>query len=198
MKLQLLRLGDLEEKVFNDILGTLPEFIHFHGPENARKVCNQSFLICRSEGIEQEGRLLVRTAALMLFTGLSQEYNNFENRSAVICREILPDFSYSEDQIDQICNLILATKIPFSPNNRLEKILIDARMDFIGRPDYTHQIKLLFKELKETGSKINGQQFKKQQQELLFDFEFYTVAAQRLREVSGSDQMTTLDQERWI
>jgi len=134
----------------------------------------------------------------MLFTGLSQNYHNFENRSAVICREILPDYSYSENQIDQICNLILATKKPFIPKNRLEKILIDARMEYIGRPDYTNQAKLLFKELIEAGSKINGQQFKKQQQELLFDFDFYTTAAQRLREVSGNDQMTTLEQERWI
>jgi hypothetical protein len=52
--------------------------------------------------------------------------------------------------------------------------------------------------LKEAGTKINGQQFKHQQQELLYDFNFYTIAAQRLREVSGSDQMTTLEQERWI
>jgi hypothetical protein len=198
LKLQLLRLGDLEEIVYNEILTRLPESIHFHRLEFATKVYNQSFLLCRSEEIEQEGRLLVRTAALMLFTGLTQEYNNFENRSAVICREILPDFSYSESQIDQICNLIMATKRPFNPKNRLEKTLIDARMEFIGRPDYTKQIKFLFKELIETGSKINGQQFKKQQQELLFDFEFYTVAAQRMREVSGSDQMSTLDQERWI
>ena len=134
----------------------------------------------------------------MQFTGLIHEYSNFENRSAVLCREILPHFAYSESQIDQICNLILATKKPFHPNNRLEKILIDARMEFIGKPDYTDQMKLLFKELKEAGSKINGQQFKKQQQELLFDFEFYTLAAQRMREVSGSDQMSTLDLERWI
>ena len=94
--------------------------------------------------------------------------------------------------------MILATKTPFKPNNRLEKILIDARMDYIGWPDYTTVVKDLFKELKEAGSNINGQQFKKQQQELLFNFEFYTTAAQRLREVSGSEQMSILDQERWI
>jgi class 3 adenylate cyclase len=198
LKLQLLRLGDLEDKVFNDILSQLPEALYFHSLEYARKVYNQSFLLCRSEGIEQEDRLLVRSAALMQFTGLIHEYSNFENRSAVLCREILPHFAYSESQIDQICNLILATKKPFHPNNRLEKILIDARMEFIGKPDYTDQMKLLFKELKEAGSKINGQQFKKQQQELLFGFEFYTLAAQRMREVSGSDQMSTLDLERWI
>ncbi len=198
LKLQLLRLGDLEDIVFDDILTKLPKSIHFHRLEHARKVYNHSFLLCRSEEIEQEARLLVRTAALMLFTGLIQDYHNFESRSTVTCREILPDLSYSEKQIDQICNLILATKTPFKPNNRLERILIDARMDYIGWPDYTRVIKDLFKELTAAGSNINGQQFKKQQQELLFNFEFYTVAAQRLREVSGSDQMSTLDQERWI
>jgi class 3 adenylate cyclase len=198
IKLQLLRLGDLEEKVFEGILKTLPETLHFHGSEYARKVYNQSFLLCRSEEIEQEDRLLVRTAALMLYTGLTQEYNNFQNRSSVICREVLPEFKYSDIQIDQICNLIMATKKPFNPNNRLEEILIDAKMEFIGRPDYTNHIKLLFQEQRENGSKINGQQFKKQHQELLFEFQFYTIAAKRMREVSGSDQMTTLEKERWI
>jgi class 3 adenylate cyclase len=198
MQLQLLRLGDLEEQVFEEIINKLPDTMHFHRPEYARRVYNQSYLLCRSEEVDQEGRLLARTAALMLFTGLSQDYYNFENRSAVICRDILPGFSYSERQIDQICNLILSTKIPFQPNNRLEKILIDARMEYIGRPDYTEQLNLLFKELKAAGSKINGQQFKKQQQELLYEFRFYTTAAQRLREVSAEDQMTTLEQERWI
>ena len=197
-KLQLLRLGDLEEKVFEDILTNLPETLLFHSVKFAKKVYNQSFLLCRSEEIEQEDRLLVRTAALMLFTGLTQEYQNFENRSSVISREILPYFSYSESQIDQICNLILATKSPFEPNNRLEKILIDSKMEYLGRPDYSDQIKLLYQELRKVGLKINGQQFKKQQLELLFNFQFYTVAARRMREVSGSDQMSILEQERWI
>jgi adenylate cyclase len=198
LKLQLLRLDDLEEKIFEDLLNHLPASLYFHGPGYAKKVYNQTNLLCRSEEIEQEDCLLVRTAALMLFTGLSQDYQNFENRSAVICRQILPDFKYTESQIDKVCNLILAAKMPFNPENRLEKILIDARMDYLGKPDYTEQIKLLYKELKEAGSKINGQQFKKQQLELLFEFQYFTVAAQRMREVSGPDQMSTLELERWI
>jgi len=197
-KLQLLRLGDLEERVFEEILTNLPETLDFHRVEFAKKVYNHSFLLCRSEEIEQEDRLLVRTAALMLYTGLTQDYQNFENRSSVISREVLPAFSYSESQIDQICNLILATKSPFNPNNRLEKILIDSRMEYLGRPDYSDQIKLLYQELRKVGLKINGQQFKKQQLELLYDFQFYTVAAKRMREVSGNDQMSILEQERWI
>ena len=134
----------------------------------------------------------------MLFTGLTQSYNNFENRSSVISREILPHYHYTETQIDQICNLILSTKSPFNPGNLLEQITIDARMEYIGRPDYTTQLKLLYNELKEAGSKINGQQFKKQHLELLYNFEFFTLAGQRLREIPGTEQMTILEQERWI
>jgi hypothetical protein len=198
IKLQILRLGDLEELVFNNLLKQLPEYIHFHTTEYARKIYNQAFLLCRSEEIEQEDRLLARTAALLLYSGLTQAYHNFENRSAVICREILPDFGYSESQVDQISNLILATKMPFTPRNKLENIMIDVRMEYLGWPDYTEQIKNLYQELKEAGSKINGQQFKKQQLELLYSFEFNTLAARRLREVSGPDQMAILEQERWI
>jgi len=197
-KLQLLRLGDLEDRVFETILPGLPDNLHFHSLEYARKVYNQSFLLCRAEEVEQEDRLLVRTAALMLYTGLTQSYANFENRSSVITRDILPHYHYSETQIDKICNLIMATKLPFQPNNILEKILIDTKMEFIGRPDYPAQIKLLYQEMLESGAKLNGQQFKKQQLELLYTFDFFTIAARRLREVPGEEQQSALEQERWI
>ncbi len=198
IKLQILRLGDLEDRVFETILPNLPDHLYFHHIEYARKVYNQSFLLCRAEEVEQEDRLLLRTAALMLYTGLSQAYSNYENRSSVIAREILPEYKYSESQIDKICNLIMSTKLPFQPINQLEKILIDAKMEFIGRPDYIDRIKLLHKEMVETGTKLNGQQFKKQQLELLYTFDFFSIAARRLREVSGETQRTALEQERWI
>ncbi len=197
-KLQLLRLADVEEKVFGEILEDLSAPLHFHSQEHARKVYDQAFMLCRAEEVEQEERLLVRSAALMLFTGLKQSYTNFENHSVEITRDLLPHYQYSETQIDRVCNLILSTKFPFHPNNHLEKILIDARMEFLGRPDYTSRIKLLFQELREAGTKINGQQFKHQQIELLHDFEYFTVAARRLREVSSRQQMTRLEKERWI
>jgi hypothetical protein len=197
-KLQLLRLGDLEDVVFGSLLNNLNEHLYFHKLEHAQKVYNQAFLLCRAEEVDQYDRLLIRTAALFLFTGLTQSHANFENRSAVICREILPEYQYSESQIDQVCNLILATKMPFNPRNHLEKVVIDARMDYIGRPDFTTRIKLFFQELLETGAKINGQQFKHQQLELLYNFEFFTLAGQRLREVKSAEQMATLEQERWI
>ncbi len=92
----------------------------------------------------------------------------------------------------------MSTKLPFQPNNQLEKILIDSKMEFIGRPDYPVRIKLLYQEMVETGTNLNGQQFKKQQLELLYTFDYFTTAARRLREVSGEVQRTALEHERWI
>jgi len=198
IKLQLLRLTDVEEKVFEDILNQLPESFHFHNLAHAKKVYHQSLVLSRAEEVEEEERLLVRTAALMLFTGLSRSHNNFENSSVELVREVLPHFQYSDSQTDQICNLILSTKMPFHPNNHLEKIIIDARMEYLGNSDYISQIEVLYQEMRESGVKINGQQFKHQQIEMLHEFEFFTVAARRLREVSGQDQMSRLEKERWI
>jgi class 3 adenylate cyclase len=197
-KLQILRLGDLEDRVFESLLSNLPDSLHFHTIEYARKIYNQSFLLCRAEEVEQEDRLLIRTAALMLYTGLTQTYSNYQNRSSVISRDILPEFKYSETQIDKICNLIMSTKLPFQPNNQREKILIDSKMEYLGRPDYPVKIKLLFQEMVETGANLNGQQFKKLQLELLYTFDYYTIAARRLREISGEEQQSSLEQERWI
>jgi hypothetical protein len=197
-KLQILRLGDLEDRVFESLLSNLPDSLHFHTIEYARKIYSQSFLLCRAEEVEQEDRLLIRTAALMLCTGLTQTYSNYQNRSSVISRDILPEFKYSETQIDKICNLIMSTKLPFQPNNQREKILIDSKMEYLGKPDYPARIKLLFQEMVETGTNLNGQQFKKQQLELLYTFDYYTIAARRLREISGEEQQTSLEQERWI
>jgi hypothetical protein len=71
-------------------------------------------------------------------------------------------------------------------------------MEFLGRPDYITQSKLLYQEMKEAGIKISGSQFIKEQIELLSNFHFFTLAAQRLREVPAKNQIASIEQEKWI
>ena len=49
---------------------------------------------------------------------------------------------------EQICGMIMATKIPQSPKNYLEQILCDADLDYLGRDDFYDIGGTLFKELK--------------------------------------------------
>ena len=198
LKLQHMRMTDIEDKVFNEILTELPDQLHFHTIKHMKRVYHQTELLCRSENIQEEDLLLTSTAALFLFTGLIQAYEHFENRSVVIAREWLAHYNYSDKQIDRVTNLILAVKYPFDPQNQLEKILVDARMEFMGRPDYIKMFKLLFIELHSRNKKFTAGDLKKEQVALLEEFTFYTRAAQRLREVSGMEQIRRLEAEERI
>lgn len=195
LKLQLLRMRDLESKVFNDLLGEHPGTFHFHTRDHIRQIFNQSELLCRAENIVEEDSLLTLSASLLIYAGLSDSYEHFENKSVDIAREILPEINYSEKQIDTICNLILATKRPFDPQNKMESILIDAKMEYLGRPDFSRIIKLLYLELKSNEREIPMQKLIKEQITILKDFRYYTVAGQRLREVSGEDQIKNLESD---
>jgi len=66
-------------------------------------------------------------------------------------------------------------------------------MEFLGRSDYLTQIKLLYLEMKNNSNDFSREQFIRQQGELLKGFDFFTVAARRLREVSPEDQLRNLE-----
>ncbi|MFC2129329.1 adenylate/guanylate cyclase domain-containing protein [Bacteroidota bacterium] len=196
LKVQLLRMRDLEDRVFNQLLNEHPGTYHFHTRDHLHHIYDQAELICRAENISEEDTLLTLSASLLLYAGLTESYEHFENRSAEIAREILPEYLYTEKQIDAICNLILATKVPYEPQNKLEAILIDAKMEYIGRPDFSKMIKLLYLELKSNEREKSMKKLIREYVDLLKTFKYFTVAGQRLREVSGDEQIALLDTDQ--
>jgi hypothetical protein len=64
-----------------------------------------------------------------------------------LVREHLPRFGYNKEEIERICGMIMATKIPQSPNNHLEEIICDADLDYLGRDDFYSIGQSLFEEL---------------------------------------------------
>ena len=71
--------------------------------------------------------------------------------SAKLAKEILPEYLYSYKQIDSICEIIMATKLPPRPKNLLEMIICDADLDYLGRSDFIPVSNNLYKELHEHG-----------------------------------------------
>ncbi|MCA1747928.1 MAG: hypothetical protein LC655_09540, partial [Bacteroidales bacterium] len=192
-KLQLLKLKDLEERVSERIASNHLLNLHFYKKEFFTRVYNQTELLGRSENISDDEMLLARAAAILLFSGLSEAYENFENRSAEIARSILPEFGFDQRQTERVSNLILATKEPFLPQNNIEAVLIDARMEFIGRVDYLTQVKLLYLEMKNMMKDFSKEKFIRKQMALIKEFNYFTLAAQRLREITAEDQVRKLE-----
>jgi len=192
IKLQMLRLPDIEERIFSEIFENHDLALHFHKNDYLHKIQSQTQLLGRSENLSDDELLLTQTAAILLYSGLSESYENVELKSAEIARRILPEFAYNVRQIDRIVNLILATREPFNPQDSLEAILIDAKMEYLGRSDYLIQVKLLFLEEKNLIKDMSKDLFIKKQIERLESFNYFTLAARRLREVPAAVQVNNL------
>jgi hypothetical protein len=106
-----------------------------------------------------------------------------------MAREILPTFGYSNDQIEKISELIMATKLPPAPRNLLEQIMCDADLDYLGRSDMIPVSNTLYSELKEQ-NKINSiEEWNNLQIKFISGHQYFTDTARSLREVNKQKQI---------
>lgn len=130
----------------------LPEYLLYHSVSHVRDVKVQAMRIAKSEGItNQEDLDLLETAAIYHDCGFLSTYTNHEEKGCEIAREVLPDFDYSPAQIKIIEGLIMATKVPQKPKTKLEEIICDADLDYLGRDDFFVIGDYLYEELLHIG-----------------------------------------------
>jgi class 3 adenylate cyclase len=197
LKLQILRLTDLEEFVMSHLEKELDKNLYFHNYEYACHLYEYAGLLAKATDLDMEETLLIRTAALFLNSGFTGGYENQENRSAEFARNILPEFNYSEKQISIISNLILSSKWPPEPNNLLEMVLYDTKMEYIGRADFIKLYKNLFHEQNHYNRSGDAQEFKQNQIDIILQYPFFTDSARRLREVSITEQISRIREDFW-
>jgi adenylate cyclase len=190
--LQVLRLLDLEEFIMQRLKNELPQTLYFHNAQHTSHVHYQAELLGRSENISSAELLLIRTAALCHDIGYIYKVDGHEEKSVEMAREILPVYMYTEDQIKQICKLILATRMPPDPSNLMEKILIDANFDHIGRVDFLIESDRLFQEYRTLGIAGTKKEWNELQINFLKNFDFFTSAGQKMREVSREQQIENI------
>lgn len=133
------------------------------------------------EGIDAEGMLLLRTAALYHDIGFTVSRNEHELAGVAIVRSVLPSFAYSTAQIDQIGAMIIATRLPQQPRSLLDCILADADLDVLGREDFLMRNRALQAELRAFGDARSAVEFYTGQLAFLTSHSYWTTAAQTLR-----------------
>lgn len=115
----------------------LPDYLSYHSLHHTKDVKNQAMRIAKLEGITSENDLkLLETAAAYHDCGFLSTYNNHEEKGCEIAEEVLPQYHYTKEQIAIIKGLIMATKVPQTPKNKLEEIICDADLDYLGRDDF--------------------------------------------------------------
>jgi hypothetical protein len=93
----------------------------------------------------------------------------------------LPGFGYASADIEQICDIIMATKLPQSPHDHLGEIICDADLDYLGRNDFFVLSKKLFSELVITDGLKTEQEWDEQQIAFFENHHYFTKTAIELR-----------------
>ena len=146
-------------------------------------------LIGWAEGVSDEEILLLKTAALFHDAGHTISYEDHEEKGTQLAREMLPGYGYSEDHIEKICSIIMATRLPPRPGNLLEKIICDADLDYLGRSDMIPVSNTLFKELKEQDKIGTLDEWNRLQIKFISGHQYFTKTARSLREVNKQKQI---------
>ncbi|MDX2246272.1 MAG: HD domain-containing protein [Bacteroidia bacterium] len=159
----------------------LPDSLTYHGIHHTLDVVDAAVEIADEEGVGGEELILLKTAALYHDSGFTRSYQGHEEVGCAIAREFLPRFGYSEEQITMVCGMILATRIPQSPKNLLEKILCDADLYYLGRNDFYPVGHTLFQEFLDRGVVSNEQDWNRLQIKFLESHHYFTDTAIRRR-----------------
>jgi exopolyphosphatase/pppGpp-phosphohydrolase len=189
IRYNLIQFTDLQERVLDKLEKELPGSLYYHNIKHTVDVVTQVELIGLGEGINEEEMLLLKTAALFHDAGHIISYDNHEYFSCLIAREILTDNGYTSSQIDMICDLIMSTKLPPKPSNKLERIMCDADLDYLGRSDMIPVSNLLFLELKERMKIESMKDWNSMQVKFITGHQYFTETARNLREINKQSQI---------
>lgn len=188
-KFALIRFFDLQEMILDQLEHELPSNLYYHNVKHTVDVVTEVELIGWAEGVPEEDILLLKTAALFHDAGHILGYDNHEEKGVEMAKEMLPDYDFSKNQIDKICELILATKLPPKPTNILEQIICDSDLDYLGRSDFIPVSNTLYKELKERDKIGTLNEWNKLQIDFISNHQYFTKTARDLREVNKKKQI---------
>ena len=138
----------LRKAIMDKLHTELPEDCYYHGPEHTVYVLRACEPYITAEKVNKEEAKLLRIAVLFHDTGFTVSKFDHENTSAAIAKKMMAELGFRKEQFQVVKGLILATRIPHKPKNKLQRIICDADLDYLGRPGYYEISRLLYKELK--------------------------------------------------
>ncbi len=189
IKFKLIQFTDIQEIILDKLEKDLPEYLYYHNVKHTVDVVTEVELIGWAEGLNDEEILLLKTAALFHDAGHTVKYDEHEYHGTQLAREMLPNYGYDEEQIEKICRIIMATKLPPQPSDLLEQIICDADLDYLGRSDMIPVSNTLYKEMKEQNKIGTLDDWNKLQIKFISGHQYFTSTARNLREVNKKKQI---------
>lgn len=172
----------IREQVTAKLENQLPAYLKYHCPEHTFYVLQKAIHIAEKEIVNQKELLLLKIAALYHDTGFTVNRENHEEISCQIATEELKDFGLDSEDIHEICGMILATKIPQRPMNRLQEILADADLEYMGTDKFDDFSNRLYEEMKHFQPDLSLEEWDEIQVNFISNHHYHTSYCRQFRE----------------
>ena len=161
----------------------LPENLTYHNKEHTLiYVMNAVDRLAKSENVNPNDHELLLVSVLFHDVGYIFKMEEHEKTGINFAREILPEYDFSEEEINKIASIIQSTKVEIvdglphqTPGeNILFKIMCDADLDSLGRDDYPQRSWALYTENTNLGAVIDIKNWWKGQWVFLNRHQYFT------------------------
>lgn len=168
--------------ILNKLKKELPPYLSYHNADHTLDVIQSAGKIAIEEDINDADTRLLLTAALFHDTGFLKQRQNHEAASCEIARRYLPEYGYQREEIEIICDTIMATCVPQKPKNHLQAILCDADLDYLGRDDFFVLSNRLFSELSAECMIKDEDEWNREQAHFMSSHHYHTASSIKFRQ----------------
>jgi uncharacterized protein len=173
----------IRSHILSKLRNGLSKDLTYHTVQHTLDILRNAERIARDENIQiEEDLFLLKVACLYHDSGFLITYKGHEEESCNLAKKDLPAFDCAERQVEIICGIIMATKIPQSPSNNIEEIICDADLDYLGTADFFTTGNNLFLELKKKGLVNSKKEWDVIQVNFLKEHRYFTATSKKLRE----------------
>ncbi|MEN9303432.1 MAG: hypothetical protein RL264_1861 [Bacteroidota bacterium] len=183
-----------EHYVLNILNKKLSPDLIYHSIHHTKDVVKAVERIALLEGVTDEGLFLLKTAAILHDAGFIEQYEHNEPIGARMAKEILPKYGYTEQHINTIVDLIHVTSIPHRPINKLQEIICDADLDYLGREDFEEIADRLRVELRKMGKINSDRVWDEMQVEFLKMHQYFTKTAIESRQKMKMEHLKVVEE----
>ena len=172
----------MKDFVISLLKDNLPKSYLYHNHEHTLYVLEKAVEIGKYEECTKDELELLGVAALWHDIGYTKTYLNHEEESCKLAWQYLPEYGYPSHDIEKVCGMIMATKIPQMPKNKLEEIIADADLEYLGTASFEIKSNSLYQEIQSINPSLTEANWNQLQISFLQNHHYFTSFCKENRE----------------
>lgn len=175
-------IDELYSKVISNLEANLPGWLTYHNARHTQYVFDKAILIGEAEDLSEKDLYLLKLAALFHDTGYLVDPKNHEEESCKIAGKDLVEFGIKREDLDLIFSMIMATRLPQNPTTKLEMILADADLEYLGTEEFDTISEKLYLEIKHSRPEMTISEWYSLQIDFISKHKYHTAFCRKYRE----------------